>query len=196
MRLPLHVFEPRYRRLVKDAMAKERLIAVPRLKPGYETEYYESPAVFDVCGVGRIVEHTQLPDGRCNIILEGLWRARLLEEVGSEPYRIARTETLQDLIRPSLATASALKGEMMLLVKRLLPHLSQPVDALEKIVNENASAAECTDALSSILVSDPDQRQWLLEQLDPVERMTRLISRLHDLLLLAGANEVASSDLN
>lgn len=196
MRLPLHVFEPRYRRLVKDALAGDRLIAVPRLKPGYETEYYEKPAVFEVCGVGRIMEHTELPDGRCNIILEGLWRARLLEEVGNEPYRIARTELLEDVIRPSLATASALKSELTLLVKRLLPHLSQPVDALERIVSEAVSAGECTDALSSILVSDPDQRQWLLEQLDPVERMTRLISRLHELLLLAGADDVAPSSLN
>jgi uncharacterized protein len=62
--LPLHVFEPRYRELVRDCMAGAQLMGLPLLQPGYEARYHERPAVHAVCGVGRVIAHDPLPDGR------------------------------------------------------------------------------------------------------------------------------------
>ena len=62
--LPLHVFEPRYRGLVDDAMQANRYLAVPRLQPGWENNYEASPAVFQVAGFGKILRYDPLPDGR------------------------------------------------------------------------------------------------------------------------------------
>jgi len=95
--LPLHVFEPRYRAMTKAALEGERLIAMALLKPGYEKDYEGNPPVHDVVGVGRILEHEALPDGRYNLLLWGVGRARVLEVVSELPYRTASVELLPDV---------------------------------------------------------------------------------------------------
>src|SRR5262245_16374763 len=72
--LPLHVFEPRYRELVRDCLDGEPMLAVATLEPGYELNYHARPAVKPICGVGRLIRHEALPDGRSNIVLRGLGR--------------------------------------------------------------------------------------------------------------------------
>jgi uncharacterized protein len=81
--LPLHIFEPRYRAMVRDAMEGEGLIAM--VQPRNERE---PPAVFDIGCLGRIIGSEALDDGRYNIVLEGLGRVRIVRELESgTPYR-------------------------------------------------------------------------------------------------------------
>ncbi|WP_116090305.1 LON peptidase substrate-binding domain-containing protein [Sphingomonas crusticola] len=83
--LPLHIFEPRYRALVSDALARDRQIAMIQPLPG---ESEEHPALFDVGCVGKIGHVEALPDGRFNLILEGQSRFRLLRELDvTTPFR-------------------------------------------------------------------------------------------------------------
>lgn len=89
--LPLHVFEPRYSALVTDALAGERLIGMAMLKPGWESAD-EPPPIYEMGGAGEIVESEDLEDGRFNIVLEGRFRYRILDEASSGPYRLARVE--------------------------------------------------------------------------------------------------------
>ncbi|KAB2835285.1 MAG: hypothetical protein F9K51_00470, partial [Candidatus Dadabacteria bacterium] len=70
--LPLHVFEPRYKQMVKDVSTSERIIGMALLKPGWESNYYGNPEVYDVVGMGRIVSSETFEDGRINIVLYGL----------------------------------------------------------------------------------------------------------------------------
>src|SRR5688500_11036016 len=79
--LPLHVFEPRYRDLIREALAGRQVLAVARLEPGFESDYEGRPPVFEVCGVGAIESHTQRPDGRFDVALRGLARVRIVEEL-------------------------------------------------------------------------------------------------------------------
>lgn len=62
--LPLHIFEPRYRALVSDALARDRRIAMIQPLPGEDDDH---PALFDIGCVGRIDHVEALPDGRFNI---------------------------------------------------------------------------------------------------------------------------------
>ncbi|TVQ90942.1 MAG: hypothetical protein EA397_10620 [Deltaproteobacteria bacterium] len=79
--LPLHVFEPRYRALVAFAQSETRgIFGIGTLKPGYEASYEGRPAIWPEVGVGRIVAHQPLPDGRCNIILKAIGRGILVQE--------------------------------------------------------------------------------------------------------------------
>src|SRR3954470_24360560 len=71
---PLHVFEPRYRRMTARALAGDRLIALVLLKPGWEADYDNHPAVHPVACLGRIVADQRLDDGRYNLLLRGLSR--------------------------------------------------------------------------------------------------------------------------
>lgn len=74
--LPLHIFEPRYRALVTDALARDRRIAMIQPRGAGEP-----PPLFDVGCVGHIREFERLDDGRFNIILDGITRFRLLREL-------------------------------------------------------------------------------------------------------------------
>lgn len=73
--LPLHIFEPRYRAMTRDAMAGDRLIAMVQPK-----DHNEPPALFEVGCLGRISSCEELDDGRFNIVLEGLSRFRVARE--------------------------------------------------------------------------------------------------------------------
>src|SRR5215212_2636980 len=75
--LPLHVFEPRYRELTRDCLAGSQLMAVARLRPGYESTYYGRPPVYERCGVGRIICSEELPDGRFALLLRGVARVEI-----------------------------------------------------------------------------------------------------------------------
>ncbi len=94
MPLPLHVFEPRYRALVRDALETHRTIGMALLRPGYETEYEARPPIYPLGCVGAIVEEERLADGRYNLVLRGRSRFRVLEERDGGPYRLARVEAL------------------------------------------------------------------------------------------------------
>jgi len=76
MQLPLHIFEPRYRALVSDALARDRLIGM--IQP---REDGESPALYDIGCLGRIGDVEAMEDGRYNIILEGLQRFTIRKEL-------------------------------------------------------------------------------------------------------------------
>jgi Lon protease-like protein len=81
--LPLHIFEPRYRAMIRDALASDGLIAM--IQP---RDQNEPPALFEVGCIGRIAASDELDDGRFNIVLEGLGRFRIAREADVEtPYR-------------------------------------------------------------------------------------------------------------
>jgi uncharacterized protein len=88
MHLPLHIFEPRYRALVSDAMARDRRIGMIQPRPATTREEVELPRLFDVGCVGRIAHVEAMDDGRYNIVLEGLARFRLVRELDvTTPFR-------------------------------------------------------------------------------------------------------------
>ncbi len=99
MHLPLHIFEPRYRALVSDAMARDRRIGMIQPRPAMTREEAEVPKLFDMGCVGRIAHVEAMEDGRYNIVLEGVARFRLLRELDvTTPFRQveAALETADD----------------------------------------------------------------------------------------------------
>jgi Lon protease-like protein len=92
MPLPLHIFEPRYRQMVKDALDGSRLIGMTLLRPGWEADYEGRPAVYPSGCAGRIEQCEALVDGRFNIVLKGLFRFKIKDETEGRPYRTALYE--------------------------------------------------------------------------------------------------------
>src|SRR5262249_62182826 len=78
--LPLHVFEPRYREMTRDLLAGDHLLSIVRLRPGFEREYEGRPAVYEVAGVGEVVQSYTFPDGRYDILVRGIGRVRMERE--------------------------------------------------------------------------------------------------------------------
>jgi len=82
---PLHIFEPRYRAMIADALKGDRIIGMVMLQPGHESEYEGRPPIFPIGCAGLITDYEQLPDGRYNIVLGGLVKFRVTGEDNSRP---------------------------------------------------------------------------------------------------------------
>jgi Lon protease-like protein len=94
--LPLHVFEPRYRRLVNDVLGGDKRFAVFLLRPDAEAEEAGAPAPFEVGCLGEITRAEALEDGRFNILLLGVARIRIEEFLTDVPYRVVGATLLPE----------------------------------------------------------------------------------------------------
>jgi Lon protease-like protein len=191
--LPLHVFEQRYRDMVRDAMAGERLIAVAALEPGFEREYHDRPPVRPVIGVGLVVGHEALADGRSNIVLRGLARARIDSELPpAETYRLVDATMLVDRV------ASGYDGEagretLVLLADQLALKLPSGGQTLRELARSQAELGALVDVLSAALVTDPDDRQQLMETLDVGLRVDRVANEIATVLARLTSTEGPSN---
>ena len=168
---PLHIFEPRYRAMVADALAGDSIIGMVLLQPGHEAEYEGRPPVYAVGCAGVVIAAEELPDGRYNIVLRGLVKFRVLSEDASRAYRLAEVEALPEVVvlsdRPLLAERRQQLEEVLLSIS---PGTQLPPSDL--------SDEEVVDGLSQGLPLEPAHRQELLEADGPVDRALRLIRRL------------------
>ena len=94
--LPLHVFELRYRTMVREALSSERMIAIAQLKPGYEHDYHASPPFHELGCLARINEVEWLPNDCYDLKVLGLCRVNLSRIVKEFPYRAVRAEVVEE----------------------------------------------------------------------------------------------------
>jgi Lon protease-like protein len=180
--LPLHIFEPRYRAMVGDAVARDRRLAVAGLRPGYQADYHGRPAVFEVAGMGRIVQCERLATGRFNIVVQGEARVRLEREIPSDTlYRIAAAASLGETgeDRPGVPRLAAQVRRQCL---RILEALGRPTGGLAATLEGIERAGELCDRVASAVVPDARVRQALLEELDVERRLEGLARSLGALL--------------
>lgn len=171
--LPLHVFEPRYRALTEAALQGERLIGMAVLRPGWEADYQGNPPVHEIVGLGRVVKDERLADGRFNLLLVGLARARVVEEIQSSPFRVARVEPLEE--RP--AAGEAYERRRRILHTFYAQKLREVTPAGEPApeLPEDIPLGDLCDLVASGFVSDPDDRLFYLTQADVAARCDRLM---------------------
>jgi Lon protease-like protein len=177
--LPLHVFEPRYRKMVADAMAGDRVIGMTLLRPGWEPDYEGRPALYERGCAGRIEHHEGLPDGRSNIVLRGITRFRIVSEHAGQPYRLATVTPLGD--------APGEEAELEAARRDLMAAIGRAADGPQVLVIKPDVAHDVfVNALSQSLRLSGVERQSLLECDGVVERYRRLISILEFRLLERG----------
>jgi len=172
--LPLHIFEPRYRAMLADALAGDRIIGMTLLQPGYEASYEGRPAVYPIGCAGVITHAERLPDGRSNVVLQGIEKFRIVDEDTGREYRLAHIEPL-----PEIASDAD---------KRLLKQRRHRLEALLVAAIERGGAdprfpekipdEDLVNALSQYLGLDPVERQALLERNGILARCDGLIELL------------------
>jgi Lon protease-like protein len=184
--LPLHVFEERYRELTRDALEGHQLLAMTRLRTDHPAADPDRPPVYPIAGIGEIQASRETEDGRYYLVLRGLARIAIREELPLErSYRRVRAALLPDLPseRPELVTAC--ESQLISLCDRLAGALPD-ADELRDLVREARSPGERADLVAGALISDADERQSLLETLDPADRLERLIELVADALAELG----------
>jgi Lon protease-like protein len=176
--LPLHIFEPRYRALVADALDDDRLIGIVLLRPGWEGDYDGRPPIYPIGCSGVIVHHARLEDGRYNILLRGLDRFRVVSEEHTHAYRRAAVDMLHDAA-PDRTDQRALAELRATLEARLglsKPGVDGAVDAAAHLAA--MSDADVVHTLAQYVDLDPLEKQMLLE----CETTRRRAESLIDLL--------------
>ena len=172
--LPLHIFEPRYKEMVADALAGDRMIGMVLLRPGWEGDYEGRPPVYPVGCSGIITFSEQQADGRYNIVLRGFEKFRLLEEDQTKRYRIGRVEPLMEEATDS--DRAEIRGERQRLEALLVPQpRGRGVDAK---VPPSMSDEDLVNALAQYLDLEPLEKQALLEREGIVARCRSLIDLL------------------
>lgn len=180
--LPLHVFEPRYRALIGDLLQGDGLLGVPQLAPGFEGDYDGRPALMPVMGVGRVLRAKAYDNGRYDILVGGLARVRLVEELEvSTPYRQVRVAPLPEL-EPT--TAPALDRSLQQIRFHLLKLAQQRPDQrreLRTLAELGGCPAELLDGLAGMAIGRPDERQRYLERDRVTERAELVLAALIEL---------------
>jgi Lon protease-like protein len=176
---PLHVFEPRYRQLTADALADDRLLALALLQPGWEADYEQRPPIHEVVCLSRIHQEERLADGRYNLLVHGLSRARVLEEVAADKlYRLARVELLPDAAEPPAEEATALREQMGECVRAWLEAQSLALDQLGKLLAGGLSLGVLCDLFGFALPLEVERKQQLLAEADVGRRCRLLVQHL------------------
>jgi Lon protease-like protein len=185
--LPLHVFEPRYRRMIEDVLAGDRVLAVALLEPGWEADYQGRPPLHEVIGVGYVQADERLPDGRHLILVHGVTRARVVEELPEAglPYRRVRAELLADrLPAPDAALAEASATTLRQLVVDLAAALPDGAAAtLAEACMKEHDAGRLADLVGASVLVDARDRQEFLEELAVLRRLDRTSETVAQVLL-------------
>ncbi len=180
--LPLHIFEARYRAMVTDCLARDKRLAVVGLKPGYEATYDGKPPVYEVTGVGRIVQWERLATGRYNLLLRGERRVRIDRELPADTlYRMVAATPLEETGAEGPAV-QALAGRVKARCRQILAAVGRSGAELQQTLEALSDPGELGDQVASALVPTPATRQALLEELHVERRLERLAVALDDLL--------------
>lgn len=182
--LPLHIFEPRYRVMIGDALDGDRRIAMVLLRPGWESDYEGRPPMFGVGCTGVIGDVTTLSDGRYHLVLHGLDRVRIAEVEHSGPYRRATVDPMPD---PALDNPA--RDALRALRRRIaeLTGLAAPEGRLASMPD-----TEFVHTLAHGLDFEPLERQALLECADLRQRAEALADLL-EMRRLTGTTPPVSS---
>ncbi|WP_455377173.1 LON peptidase substrate-binding domain-containing protein [Petrachloros mirabilis] len=177
--LPLHIFEPRYRQIVDDAVLGGQCIGMALLKEGWETDYYGNPPVFTMGCVGRLVSVQPLPDGRSNILLQGLERFEIDQESYEKPYRQAKVRIKTRETEPALDLT--IRKRLVMALEEYL-RAGQDAPTWQGWFREEVSDEILINTLSTYLDCTPLEKQFLLEA-DSLHQQARRLSDLIQFLM-------------
>jgi Lon protease-like protein len=181
--MPLHIFEPRYRAMVSDALAGDRIIGMVLLKAGFERDYEGRPAIFPIGCAGVVTHAEPLPDGRFNIVLKGIEKFRITGEDASQPYRLATIDSLPELVPD--AERSELR-QLRLRLETLLAAAAEREGGDPKFPRAVADE-DLVNALAQYMGLEPLERQALLERDGVLSRCHGLIELLEMKTMERGA---------
>ena len=161
--------------MLSDSLTSEKIIAMALLKPGWDDNYYGSPEVFDVAGMGRIVSSETFDDGRSNIVLYGLKRIKIVEFTEHKPYRKARIEILNN---KSGNNEKGLKDKLKNVVSDWNDMLGTKHKEHHFDINMNLPLGNLTDVMASVIFTNIFEKQSFLEETNVEERARMLINSI------------------
>src|SRR5579863_977699 len=179
--LPLSSFEDRYQRMIESALSEERLIAITLLKPGWEPQYDKRPAVHEMVCLGRITADERFESGEYNIVVTGIHRGVITEELQTDlPYRTAQLELYRDFYSVDpLVNRDVRHHELLLNFRKLFPQ-SRADSLFSQVLEADIPLGVTCDLLAAAVSLPLSGKQMLLEELDVDSRSDLLLEKIRE----------------
>jgi Lon protease-like protein len=180
-RLPLHIFEPRYRAMIRDVVESTGYLIVCNAHPSPDSEV---PRIERVATLGRIVAHQQLPDGRFNILVEGTMRVTLTELPFVAPYRRASVVPLD--VPPTGEVAGVARMGLLSVMSQVMQMYRSRQSRFDFAPHPELPTPRLAMRLTDRFVADPVIRQRVLETTSDSERVSLVTQLLAQMLIEEG----------
>jgi Lon protease-like protein len=172
--MPLYIFEPRYREMLRWALEHDRAFCVALRKPGVDDAVKEDD-FFHTAGLGMVRACVTAPDGTSHLMLQGIARVRFEGFTKKKPFRIAKLAVIPPELSPPEETKPFVEEIRSLCERFRQQGMTENIeDFLFKMKDHNHLA----DAVAHSLVQDPLRRQQILEEPRLLERLRLLVAHL------------------
>jgi len=180
---PLHIFEPRYRQMIRDCLDDDRVLAMALVATRQGYGFFGDPPLHPVICVGKVFKEEILPDGRFNLLLHGVSRGRIFDEMDPQGklYRTAKVEILEDIPPASLQTALDLRKSLARQMTQWFSPQPAAVVQLRKLIKSDLTLGTLCDVFSFALPLEIEIKQELLELVDVEERARHLLEEIQKL---------------
>lgn len=183
--LPLHIFEPRYRQMMEHALDGSGQFAMAIFRGrAWKQEYHGRPPLMPAVCVGQIAQHEKLPDGRFNLLLQGVCRAKIAGELAPEESRLYRAATLEPVdatVHQDDELAEAREYLEEALADGPLAQLAAARAVLEYVQNAEVPTSALLELVSFTMLSGKTLRYRLLAEGDVQRRASLIKSELQTL---------------
>ncbi len=190
--VPLHIFEPRYRQMVSDALDESGQIALAVFEGDrWREEYHARPPIKPCVCVGHVAQHERLPDGRYNILVQGVCRARIVEEIPPDDDCLYRQAMLAPMgvgdETPEPGSRERLRELLLLppLARFVDPQghsLAQGLADLLLREEQDVPTSVVADLVAHLMVKEPRLRYGVLAEPDAGDRMSLIENELGHLV--------------
>jgi uncharacterized protein len=163
---PLHIFEPRYRAMLEEALADDGLIAMALLAPGWEKDYEGRPPLRPIGCLCRVATYHRTEEGSYNVLVLGLRRIAIVRELPPDkPFREAEAQLCEDHYpEEGSAARTELQRKLLESFKLVLPRIPEACEQLDQLLGSQISLGMLTDIVAYTLDIDLDFKERLLAE--------------------------------
>jgi uncharacterized protein len=184
-RIPLHIFEPRYRQMINRALDEAGQFAMAVFEgDDWREEYQGNPPLRSVVCLAQIVEHESLPQGRYNVLIQGVCRARIVKEISPTQGRLYREALLEPMETEPIEDDTLLDVRQtmeMLIEAEEFDHLAS-IETLRTYLNdEDIPISALLDVVGVALLNDSNRKYQLLCNADLRERGEYIVGEMQSI---------------
>jgi Lon protease-like protein len=175
---PLHIFEPRYRALLEEAVEDDHLIAMGLLAPGWEQQSEGRPTLRTTACLCRVATYQRTDKGTYNVLLLGVRRLKLVRELPPKKlFRVVESELLDDSVPGDASPDEVNEIQQRLLAgfKRSLPKLPDAFEQLDKLLGSQITLGMLADIVAYTINLDLERKVQLLGECDVLRRAELLL---------------------
>ena len=190
---PLHIFEPRYRRMVEDVLDQSGQIAMATFRgESWKLDYHGAPPLRPAVCVGQIVHHDELADGHHNILLHGVCRAKiekLFDVSDNRPYRMVKLAPLERVDQAPPPMNNVRKTLREMLISPRLARMRSVEVVMQWFDRKDVTTHALLELIGFSLVHDTELKYRLLAEASPLRRARLIRRELSNLDHLVGRAE-------